>query len=103
MHIFDAFNANQYKHVSGDFSGTLTVEAADNDGNPTSLTLPICLTVEEQPVIATTQADAPVQEEEKIPYLTYGLAGGCALLLIICIVQGTVLRKKIRKLEEDRL
>ena len=90
------------KHVSGDFTGTLTVEATDNDGNPTSLILPISLTVE-QPVTVTTQATAPVQEEEKIPYLTYGLAGGCALLLIVCIVQGAVLRKKIRKLEEDRL
>lgn len=90
------------KHVSGSFTGTLTVEATDNDGNPTSFTIPISLEVE-TPVIAVEQTDAPVQEEEKIPYLTYGLAGGCALLLIICIVQSAVLRKKIRKLEEDRL
>lgn len=90
------------KHVSGSFTGTLTVEATDNDGNPTSFTIPISLEVEE-PVIAVSQADTPVQEEERIPYLTYGLAGGCALMLIVCIVQGAVLRKKIRKLEEDRL
>lgn len=90
------------KHVSGIFTGTLTVEATDNDGNPTSFTIPIRLEVEE-PVTTVTQTDAPVQEEEKIPYLTYGLAGGCALMLIVCIVQGAVLRKKIRKLEEDRL
>lgn len=90
------------KHVSGSFTGTLTVEATDNDGNPTSFTIPIRLEVEE-PVTTVTQTDAPVQEEGKIPYLTYGLAGGCALLLIVCIVQGAVLRKKIRKLEEDRL
>ncbi len=89
------------KHISGNFTGTLTVEATDNDGNPTSLSLPIGLTVEE-PVIVTN-SDAPIQEEEKIPYLTYGLAGGCGLLLIICIVQGAMLRRKIRKLEEDRL
>ncbi len=89
------------KHISGNFTGTLTVEATDNDGNPTSLSLPISLTVEE-PVIVT-KSDAPVQEKEKIPYLTYGLGGGCALLLIICIVQGAMLRRKIRKLEEDRL
>lgn len=90
------------KHISGDFTGALTVEATDNDGNPTSLSLPISLTVE-APVIATAQTDAPIQEEEKFPYLTYGLAGGCALLLIVCIVQGAVLRRKIRKLEEDKL
>lgn len=89
------------KHSSGEFSGTICVEATDNDGNPTSLSLPISLTVEE-PVIMT-QANASAQEEETIPYLTYGLGGGCALLLIICFVQGTLLRRRIRRLEVDRL
>ncbi|MBQ4640848.1 MAG: hypothetical protein IJB69_10105 [Clostridia bacterium] len=90
------------KHVSGSFTGTLTVEATDNDGNPASFDLPIGLSVE-SPVITTTQDNTLVQQEEKIPYFTYGLAGGCILLLILCIVQGAVLRRKIRKMEEDRL
>lgn len=90
------------KHISGEFTGTLTVKATDNDGNPTSFDLPISLSVEE-PVNTTTQDNTLVQQEEKIPYFTYGLAGGCILLLILCIVQGAVLRRKIRKMEEDRL
>lgn len=89
------------KNISGDFSGTLNVEATDNDGNSTSLSLPITLTVEQPVTLA--QADAPAQAEKEAPYLTYGLAGGCALLLILCLIQGVVLRRKIRKLEEDRL
>ena len=89
------------KNTSGDFSGTLNVEATDNDGNPTSLSLPISLTVEEPVILA--KADAPAQAEKETPYLTYGLAGGCALLLITCVTQGAVLRRKIRRMEEDRL
>lgn len=89
------------KNVSGDFSGTLRVEATDNDGNSTALSLPLSLTVEEP--VAQPKVDALPQAAKETPYLTYGLAGGCALLLIICLAQGAVLRRKIRKLEEDRL
>ena len=62
------------KHVVDDFSGTLDVEATDNDGNPTGLSLPIALTLEE-PVVQT-QVVAPVQKEDDVPYLVVGLAGG---------------------------
>ncbi|MBQ8620532.1 MAG: hypothetical protein IJ418_23910 [Clostridia bacterium] len=90
------------KHVVGDFIGTLTVEATDHDGNPTSFSLPLALSVD-APVIATVADNNIAKEKEEPPYLTYGLAGGCSVLLLICIVQGIVLRRKIRKLEEDRL
>ena len=89
------------KDVSGDFTGTLDVEGADQDGNPTSLSLPIALTVEER--VEVTAADAVVEAKKETPYLTYGLGGGCVLLLMVCIVQGAVLRRKIRRMEEDRL
>ncbi len=89
------------KHIFGDFTGTLHVEATDHDGNPTSFSLPISLTVEEPAIV--TQAEAQAQGKEEIPHLAHGLGGGCALLLLICLVQGTVLRRKIRRLEEDRL
>ena len=90
------------KHVVGDFTGTITVEATDHDGNPTSFSLPLSLSVD-APVIATVADTTIAKEKEEPPYLTYGLTGGCGLLLLICIVQGIVLRRKIRKLEEDRL
>nr|MBR4281379.1 hypothetical protein [Clostridia bacterium] len=90
------------KHVVGEFTGTITVEATDHDGNPTSFSLPLSLSVD-APVIATVADTTVAKEKEEPPHLTYGLAGGCGVLLLICIVQGIVLRRKIRKLEEDRL
>lgn len=90
------------KNVVGEFIGTITVEATDHDGNPTSFSLPLALSVD-APVIDTVVDTTIAKEKEEPPYLTYGLAGGCGVLLLICIVQGIVLRRKIRKLEEDRL
>lgn len=90
------------KNVVGEFIGTITVEATDHDGNPTSFSLPLALSVD-APVIDTVVNTTIAKEKEEPPYLTYGLAGGCGVLLLICIVQGIVLRRKIRKLEEDRL
>ncbi len=89
------------KRLSGDFTGTLDVEAVDPDGNLTALSLPLSLTVEQPPAQFT--AEIAAEEEAAAPYLAYGLGGGCALLLILCILQGTLLRRKIRQLEEDRL
>ncbi len=87
--------------LSGDFTGTLDVEATDLDGNPTALSLPISLTVDTPP--ALVEVDAPAETEAVSPTLAYVLGGGCALLLILCALQGTLLRRKIRRLEEDRL
>lgn len=89
------------KNLSGEFTGTLTVEGADNDGNPTKLSLPVSLTVEKpaQIVMGETQS----AEEKEPPILLYALSGGCGLLLIVCVIQGAVLRGKIRRLEEGRL
>ena len=89
------------KDVSGAFTGTLTVEATDNDGNPATLTLPVALTVEKPaPPIAAT---APAEGKEASPLPLYVLGGCCALLVVLCIVQRAVLGRKIRRLEEDRL
>ena len=89
------------KDLSGDFDGTLTVEGTDSDGNPTAFSLPIHLTVE-QPV-KIVETDGAAKEEEKAPVLIYGLAGGCGLLLVSLIAQGALLRKKIHRLEEEKL
>ncbi|GEM_PF-539083 len=88
--------------VSGDFTGTLTVEAGDPDGNQVSQTLPVHLTVEEPPQPAAANNDARIQAE-KPPLLIWGLAGGSGLLLLLLLVQGVLLRRKIHRLEEDRL
>lgn len=90
------------KHLEGEFSGTITVTATDNDGNPAEISLPVALSVE-KPVQYDESSMQAVQEEQTNPIVLYALAAGCVILLITCIVQGAVLRKKIREPEEDKL
>lgn len=90
------------KDLSGDYEGSLNVEGTDNDGNPTSFSIPIHLTVE-KPVKKAETDDPTTKENEKPPYPIYGLAGGCGLLLLLLLLQGFLLRKKIHRLEEDKL
>ena len=89
------------KQLSGDFDGILTVEGTDSDGNPTAFSLPLSLTVEAPVQTLSPDPDAP--KDEKTPILVYALIGGCALLLLAFIAQGILLRRKIHRLEEDRL
>ena len=90
------------KDVSGDFQGTLTVEGEDNDGNPVSFSLPVSLTVE-KPVSQTATTGETTLKDEKTPLLVYGLAGGCGLFFAAFLLQGILLRRKIRRLEEEKL
>ncbi len=70
--------------------------------NPAEISLPVALSVE-KPVQYDESSMQAAQEEQTNPIVLYALAAGCAILLITCIIQGAVLRKKIRKLEEDKL
>ena len=90
------------KDLSGNYEGSLNVEGTNNDGNPTSFSVPIHLTVE-KPVKIAEADDPTTKENEKPSYLIYGLAGGCGLLLLLLLLQGFLLRKKIHRLEEDKL
>ncbi len=90
------------KGTEGDFAGTLTVEATDSDGNPTSFSLPVQLAVE-KPAKNETAAKSPEPAREEPPVLVYALGGGCGLLLLLLILQGILLRKKIHHLEEETL
>ena len=84
----------------GTHSGTVTITCEDAYGNPFSQTLDVDLTVDEPLPETGTE-----QEEEKEK-----LGAGTIVLIVLCIalaaglvVQGTLLTKKIHKLEEDRL
>ena len=90
------------KHLEGEFFGTITVTAADNDGNPAEISLPVALSVE-KPIRYDASSMQAAQEDGMNPVIIYALCAGCAVLLAVCIVQGAVLRRKIRRLEEDRL
>lgn len=89
------------RHITGEFFGALQVEAEDADGNATSLSLPIELSVE-APAAAAVPETIGTQETLDMT-LVWALTAGCALLLMICLVQGCVLRRRIHHLEEDRL
>ncbi len=90
------------KDLSGDYEGSLNVEGTDHDGNPASFSMPVHLTVEKYVKVA--EADDPAaKENDKPPCLICGLAGGCGFLLLLLLLQGFLLRKKIHRLEEDKL
>ena len=59
----------------------------------------------EKPVKTETEnADNGKKEKkEQNSPLTLVLAGACGLLLILLILQGAILRRKLHRLEEDKL
>ena len=84
----------------GTHSGTVTITCEDAYGNTFSQTLDVTLTVDEPIPEVELQ-----QEEEKEK-----MSPGTMVLIILCVVmaaglvaQGTILTKKIHKLEEERL
>ena len=84
----------------GMHSGTVTVTCEDAYGNPFSQTLNVDLTVDEPlPETGTEQEE----EKEKMSVGTIVLIVLCVALAAGLVVQGTLLTKKIHKLEEDRL
>jgi hypothetical protein len=91
------------KDIAGDFSGTLTVECTDQDGNPASFQLPVNLRVDAPKPAADKPAAAGSANAEKPGAVTWALAGGCALLLMLLATQSLVLRRKMHRLEEERL
>ena len=89
------------KTVLGDLTGELRVSYEDPWGNAGAFSLPFCTTVEE-PI--TFEAAMAEESKEVTPrWLLPTLGGGCGALLLALILQGTLLRRKIHKLEEDRL
>lgn len=93
------------KDVSGEFTGSLTVECTDQDGNPASFSLPVNLKVEKPKPkeIAQSGAAGEAAGSEKPGVLTWALAAGCGLLLMMLLAQGIVMRRKLRLLEEEKL
>ena len=89
--------------TTGEAHGQLTVAYEDAYGNAGSLSLPLSLTVEEPPVLAASAGAAKDAAERETPLLVYLLGGCCGALLLALILQGVLLGRKARKLEEDRL
>ena len=91
------------KDADGDFSGTLYVECTDADGNESSFTLPLALAVRKPVKAASDSGETDGEKAEKISPAVILPAGGCGFLLLTLLLQGILLRRKIHRLEEDRL
>ena len=84
----------------GTHSGTVTITCEDAYGNTFTQTLDVNLTVDEPiPEVELQQ----VEEKEKMNTGTIVLIVICVLLAAGLVVQGTILIKRIHKLEEERL
>ena len=84
----------------GTHSGTVTITCEDAYGNTFTQTLAVNLTVDEPiPEVELQQEE----ENEKMSPVTIVLIILCVALVVGLAVQGTILTKKIHKLEEERL
>ena len=84
----------------GTHSGTVTITCEDAYGNTFSQTLDVTLTVDEPiPEVELQQEE----EKEKMSPGTIVLIILCVLMVAGLVAQGTILTKKIHKLEEERL
>ena len=84
----------------GTHTGTVTVLCEDAYGNSFSQTLDVTLTVDEPiPEVELQQEE----EKEKISAGTIVLIVLCVMMPAGLVAQGTILTKKIHKLEEERL
>ncbi|MBR4443446.1 MAG: hypothetical protein IKS52_09280, partial [Clostridia bacterium] len=91
------------KDILGEVSGEISVAAEDAWGNETGFSLPISLTVEAAPEAKKEAETAADLVKEMVPGYVWPLAGACLTLLIALIVQGALLRGKIRRMEEEKL
>ena len=88
---------------TGDFSGTVSVECTDQDGNEASFELPIQLTVKEPAKTTAVTSTGESVKKESTPPVVWGLSGGCGVLVMLLLLQGILLRRKVHHLEEERL
>lgn len=91
------------KDVIGDFSGTISVECTDQDGNEASLMLPLTLTLQASDKSSAESDETKETVEKQSSPLVPGLAGGCGALLFALLAQGILLRRKLHRLEEEKL
>lgn len=88
---------------TGDHGGTLHISGEDEWGNSTEFDLPVSLTVEERAAEPETDVKSTVLRAAADQRLTFALAGLSGLLLAAFVIQGIILRGKLRRAEEGRL
>ena len=87
---------------AGEYSGEITARCFDDSGNEAFITLPVYLKAEKPPADAEASGEA-AEKTAEISWIEYLLGGGCGALFLAFILQGALLRRKIRRLEEEKL
>lgn len=90
------------KAAEGEYSGTLEIAYEDAWGNGASMALPLSLRVEPVPE-AAPESGTETAAAERPEWLLPLLGCCCGALLLALILQGALLRRKLRRLEEARL
>ena len=91
------------KTVLGEVNGELRVTCEDAWGNATGFTLPVSLTVEEA-APAPAAVTLTQEIEKRLPdWLLPAMGGACGVLALALVLQGVLLGRKIRRMEEDKL
>lgn len=85
----------------GDVSGALTIQYEDAYGDVHEQALPLVTTIQEK--VAPAMAAVEDSQTPDRPVIQYACAGIAALCLLGLIVQGAHYRRKLRRLEEQRL
>lgn len=91
------------KELLGEQAGQLTVQCEDEWGNGASRQLPVSLTVEAAAPVSMIAPDSGEAKAALPGWVLPALGGACALLALMLVIQGLLLRGKIRRLEEARL
>ena len=86
------------EEAGGDYQGSLTVSGEDSSGSTVAFDLPLNLTVEAAD--GPEAPEPPEDEGEHPPLALFLLSALCVLLLAALVVQGVLLRGRIRRLEE---
>ncbi len=91
------------KSVEGEVKGHIEVQTEDTWGNRASDLREISITIEKAKELPLTQMNTGGEKTNTPPFLLIGLLCACLILVFAFMIQGAYYKKRIRKLEEDRL
>ncbi len=88
---------------AGEYAGEVIVRCEDAWGTEERFSLPVSLSLEPPAQLSTQTTGVQERGGSRFDLIHYLLIGGCALLICALLIQGSLLRRRIRTLEEERL